>query len=432
MARVKLGLDRRKSSQKKDGSYPIVLSVHHLSRTERINLKLSSKAEHWNESRQKVTAIEDHKQISARLAGYLAKANMYLHQNALQIESMPMAELKLRIKTEIFSVKTTPEIIKELYIQKGMNTESLTDYAESKIERLKIAKKFGNAKAINTAITALRRYMERETILFSEIDRSFLQGFCAYCYSRGNKANTISAYLRPIKTLFREALLETQPLIKENMNPFVNFRIPSNGSTKKRSLQLDDINAIRNVDLKEESAYWHARNYFLFMFNNMGLNIIDLVKLTKGQIVKAKYDDQDQLIEGRLIYTRSKSKSQFSIKLTEESIAILNAYSIGLKAHEDFVFPMGFENSEVGYHRYQQHRKRINKRIKEVAKLAGIDDKVTTYFARHSWATIAKRKMIPISVISEGLGHKDMKTTQIYLDSFDDEVLDNANDKIVA
>ena len=97
----------------------------------------------------------------------------------------------------------------------------------------------------------------------------------------------------------------------------------------------------------------------------------------------------------------------------------------------DFIFPMGFEETEVGRNRYNQHRKRLNIKLKELATLAGISQDVTTYYARHSWATIAKRKLVPVSVISEGLGHADLKTTQIYLDSFDDDVLDQANEDIV-
>lgn len=93
---------------------------------------------------------------------------------------------------------------------------------------------------------------------------------------------------------------------------------------------------------------------------------------------------------------------------------------------------MGYEETEQGRKRYQQQRKRVNRKLREMAALVGINEDITTYYARHTWATIAKRKLVPISVISEGLGHADLKTTQIYLDSFDDDVLDQANEDIVA
>lgn len=110
---------------------------------------------------------------------------------------------------------------------------------------------------------------------------------------------------------------------------------------------------------------------------------------------------------------------------------ILNEYDIQSKEDKDFIFPLHFENSEQGRKRYQQQRKRVNRQIHEMAKLAGIDEEVTTYYARHSWATIAKRKDMPVALISEGLGHSDLKTTQIYLASFDDDALDDANAAIV-
>jgi site-specific recombinase XerD len=78
----------------------------------------------------------------------------------------------------------------------------------------------------------------------------------------------------------------------------------------------------------------------------------------------------------------------------------------------------------------QNERKNFNKYLKKIGKICGIEANLTSYVARHSWATIAKDLNVPISVISEGLGHEDIKTTQIYLDSFDADVIDKANEMI--
>ena len=283
--------------------------------------------------------------------------------------------------------------IKENYIRRNIQSESLIEYSDTKTARLRVAKKHGNANAIKDAIASLKKFTNREEIYFSDIDQNFLKDYVASCTARGNKPNTIRAYLSQIKALFNEASEDEHMQI----NPFPKFKIPQAVKTKKRSLRINDILEIRKLDIKPKSALWNSRNYFLFMFNNMGLNYIDLVKLKKSQVIQAKYDNDNQLIEGRM----------------------------------DFIFPMGFEETEVGRNRYNQHRKRLNIKLKELATLAGISQDVTTYYARHSWATIAKRKLVPVSVISEGLGHADLKTTQIYLDSFDDDVLDQANEDIV-
>ena len=196
-------------------------------------------------------------------------------------------------------------------------------------------------------------------------------------------------------------------------------------------LRIADVETIRNLELNSSSAIWRARQYFLFMFNNMGINFIDLVKLKKNQIARAEYEVNGKLISGRITFDRTKTKNAFSIKLTSESMEILNDFNIAEKLQDDFVFPFGYEESQKGRERYKQQRKRVNRKLREIAKLSSISEEITTYYARHSWATIAKRKMIPVTMISEALGHADLKTTQIYLDSFDNEDLDAANENIV-
>ena len=128
-----------------------------------------------------------------------------------------------------------------------------------------------------------------------------------------------------------------------------------------------------------------------------------------------------------------KNQRDFSIKLTDEAIKILNFYNIGDKAPEDLVFPIGFENTKTGLETYNQKRKRINERFRDIAKQIGEEElNLTTYVARHSWATIAKKSGISHAIIGEGLGHEDSKTTETYLEEFENEVLDDANELIVA
>ncbi|PHR47767.1 MAG: hypothetical protein COA32_07385 [Fluviicola sp.] len=428
MAKVKLKLDRRKTSQKKDGTFPIVLVLNHKSKTRTISLNYSVNENDWNDSALEVKSIPNHKRITAKIRSQFSKADMFLINNKIEIDSMDVKELKQRIEAEIIANEKTNPRLRERFISKKVNRASIIDYSEGKLQRLKESNKNGYAFAITTSLNTLKRFTGTDEILFAEIDLVFLKNFTAYCVGRGNKANTISAYLRPIKTLFREAIQEG--VIPAELNPFPKFKIPKAKNTKKRALRMDDINEIRKLDLKEGSAHYDARNYFLFMFNNMGINLIDISQLKKKQILEAKYQN-GELISGRLVYTRSKNGRQYSIKLTEESLSILNFYDILNKENNDLVFPIGYEVSPSGFKRYKKKRQRINKRIREMGEMAGIKENITSYYARHSWATIAKRKMIPVSVIAEGLGHSDLKTTQIYLDSFDDDILDDANDNIV-
>ena len=165
---------------------------------------------------------------------------------------------------------------------------------------------------------------------------------------------------------------------------------------------------------------WHSRNYFLFSFYNMGMNFMDIALLKKSN-----------LIGDRLEYVRAKTGKTYSIKLQGPSLKILKLYIKDQKP-DDFIFPI-VKRTELAdqLKDIQNDRKTNNKYLKLMAEKCEINAKITSYVARHSWATIAKNLDVPISVISEGLGHEDIKTTQIYLESFEVDVLDKANKLII-
>ncbi len=429
MAKVKLILDKRKNRVKKDGTYPLVLFISHKKKVARIVLKHSFNIKNWDEDSLSPVNVPNANHLGAKFRSQLSKADLLLSSLDFEIDSLSMLELKAMVEAEVFSISSTTQKQKEKYIDRKLNSASLTDYAKIKIKRLRTSHQHGNATAIETAIKSIKGFTKTENIEFRAFDIGALKNYCAYCYSRGNKPNTVGAYLRQIKALFNEAIDEG--VIEDRIYPFRKFKIPKSPKTKNRALRLEEINKIRNLDLKEGSAIWKARNYFLFMFNSMGLNFIDLAKLQKRQFSKTAYDKKGKLTEGRISYQRSKTQGTFSIKLTAEALEILSHYDVKQKEPNDFIFPLKFENTEQGRKRYQQQRKRVNSKIRDLAKLAKIDEEVTTYFARHSWATIAKRKNMPVALISEGLGHADLKTTQTYLASFDQDTLDDANDDIV-
>ncbi|SHG15936.1 Phage integrase family protein [Arenibacter palladensis] len=156
------------------------------------------------------------------------------------------------------------------------------------------------------------------------------------------------------------------------------------------------------------------------MFNCRGMNFVDLVKLKVSDI------HQD-----RIFYGRSKTGDQISVRITEELSEILGCYTVG-KAKDDYLFPANYYGSTRHYEKYKTLRRRMNGHLKTIAKDAGIEEHFTTYTIRHSWATIAKYMGIPTKVISEGLGHNSLKTTQIYLRSFTNHVLDDANEMVVS
>lgn len=435
MAKVTLKLDTRKNTQKKDGSHPLILFLSHNTATRRINLKYSFKEHQWDQENYAPVDVPNGKHIGVKVRSQLSIAEQLLQSLALEIESMSIDEVKAKLVTEVFSTRNTPELVKQRYTQRILNRESLTGFVHEKLERLEQAKRFGSKSAVQTAYNALKKFKgykpedTHENILFVDVDIKTIKNFIAYLYSSDCSTSTARAYLAQIRAVFNEAIGEE--LIDEKLSPFKKgFKMPPKRKSKNRALTIDQIEAIRKLDLEVDSYLWKARNYFLFMFNNMGLNFIDLAQLKKSQFSQTEYDENGELLTGRISYPRSKTGSDFSIKLTSESVGILKHYHIGQKRPDDYVFPFDFENSEKGRKRYEQHRKTVNGHLKKLAKLAKIDENLTTYYARHSWATIGKKNNLPITLISEALGHADTKTTEIYLASFDDEAMDAANEMI--
>jgi len=146
------------------------------------------------------------------------------------------------------------------------------------------------------------------------------------------------------------------------------------------------------------------------------MNFSDLAKLRISDIQN-----------DRIQYRRSKTGKPLSVKLTDATRAILNMYIVD-KTGDDLIFPiLKRDTPELRYKDLYNERRTFNKYLNKIAEKCEIEGNLTSYVARHSWATIAKDLNVPISVISEGLGHEDIKTTQIYLDEFDTSIIDEAN-----
>jgi site-specific recombinase XerD len=276
-----------------------------------------------------------------------------------------------------------------------------------------MAKKLGNASCYEQAQAFLDRYAKEKELYFDDINYKLLKHLEAKHLSKDHSLNSLSFYLRTIRATYNRAIKEG--VAKRDEYPFTQYSIKETKTTK-RAIHKTDIEKIRDLLLKEGTYIWHARNYFMFSFYNIGMNFADIANLKINNIK----DD-------RMEYVRAKTGKTYSVKLTNPSKDIL-AFYIKDQEKDDFIFPIiKRESLEDQMKDLGNERKLFNNALGTIAGEAKIKSKLTSYVARHSWATIAKDLNVPISVISEGLGHEDIKTTQIYLDSFDANVIDDAN-----
>jgi integrase len=216
--------------------------------------------------------------------------------------------------------------------------------------------------------------------------------------------------MRILRAVYNRAV---EKELTENRHPFKHVYTGIE-KTVKRAIPLKNIKQIKNLELPIKSALDFARDIFLFSFYTRGMSFIDIAFLKNKD-----------LANGILSYRRRKTGQQLFIRWEKCMQDILDKY----KENDDspYMLPIITITDADERAQYKNMLYRTNKALKKIARMAEIPVPLTMYVARHSWASAARSKNIPISVISEGMGHDSEKTTQIYLASLDTAVVDRAN-----
>ncbi len=416
MAKVSLVLDTRKTSRKKDGTYPLALSVYH-KKPRYIGLKYSTTVRGWDAINCKLR-----KSTASNSGLHCEEIDQEIDDKLYQAKSL-IRDIGAGVNN--LNVKGLIELIKDSWdnhlqsdIKKKVeNNISLATWGETLMNRKKSADKPGTAKWYSDGIAALINYNKGKDIKLFDITVSFLKNFEAFHLGRGNSKNTISIYLRAVRAIYNSAIEED--VFVPLKNSFESYTIPSVRRTRKRARTKGNMLDIKALEYPTGSPLWHAKNYAMIMFYCRGMNFIDLVQL-KTEAVTNTF----------MYYGRSKSDHPFAIKIVPDLMKILGYYLAG-KAPEDYLFPTNYDGSTKHFQKYKSQRRRMNERLKIIANDAGIEGEFTTYYIRHSWATIAKYLGVSTEIISEALGHRSLRTTETYLKDFDNSVLDEANALVV-
>lgn len=309
---------------------------------------------------------------------------------------------------------------------KSVNNENFFDFIDEIISDMEKSKRIGNAKAYKEAKSSLIRFLKdtkksTSSLKFKEITPEFLDKFEVYMRSRGNDNGGISFKMRQIRAVFNKAI--SRKILSQDLYPFKFYKISKlKLKPNKRALTIDEFKRFRDVDLSEHPLLIEAYNYFMFSFYTRGMNFIDIMHLKKSDI-----------INGRINYTRSKTKGKFNIEIVENAQKIIDYYKT-IQKDSQYVFPIllndNMSPTQIAY-REQKVLARVNKKLKVISSIAGIEKKITTYVARHSFATILKTIGTSTDLISELMGHSDVQVTMTYLKEFDNEELDKANRKLL-
>lgn len=296
-------------------------------------------------------------------------------------------------------------------------TNSFYVFGNYLVEELKKAKRIGTAESTRGVLNVLRTFTKGKDLRFQDITYRFLTSLETDHYSKGNTPNGLAVYMRTIRSMYNKAI--KAGLVEKDKYPFEQYKIKT-VPTEKRALEWEMLQRIILLELEQGHKWFHARNYFVTSYMMYGMNYTDMAHLEKEHIT-----------DGRIKYRRRKTSKLYDIKITPALDKILSYY-LSLEAESQFVFPIIKRDMTIAIEKDIKHsRKCYNKKLKEIAKQCEIEQNLTSYVRRHSFATQAMMKDVPINTISSMLGHSSLKQTQIYLKSLPNNILDDYNDRII-
>ena len=292
---------------------------------------------------------------------------------------------------------------------------SVFSFIERQITRKEAMRRIGTRNNYASTYARFRDFLGGEDLTFCQVDADLMERYEAWLTARGLMRNTIAYYLRTLRTLYHKAVAEG--LTPDN-HPFAHVRT-AGGQTLKRAITVKDIRRMERLELPEGSPLALARDLFLLSFYLRGMAFVDMAFLRKTD-----------LRGGILTYSRRKTNQPLTIEWEKPMQSIVAQYADHTK-ESPYLLPILTGREADPYARYKQVECRVNANLKKIGTMLGLKIPLTTYVARHTWATTALRLDIPIATISEGMGHHSYKTTQIYLASIDVSAVNQANKKIL-
>lgn len=404
---ISLGLDKRKP--RKDGSFSIVMIISHFRKTTTLSLGHSIHEKDWNDKKQQAKKSFKKVESVTRFNNLLQSKKAH----AMDVISTLDKDDKLRY----ISLQEIKDRIK------GINSgQKFIAFGKKLVEDMKAANQFGNARNYSMILNMLRNRIRGNDLSFEELNLDFLNKWEIEHLGKGNSLNSLSVYFRTIRAIYNKGI--KAGLVDQKAYPFKHYKIKSS-PTEKRAISVENLQKIVYLQLESDHELFHVRNYFVASYMLFGMNFIDMAFLRVSDL--SNVSDQSN---GRIKYRRRKTSKLYDIKVNDQLKQILDFYLTD-KQSDDFIFPIIKRDTlSDQYKDIEWARSRFNKGLKLLAKECKIQDKLTSYVARHSFATQAMFAEIPLQAISAMLGHTRLSTTQVYLASLPSEVLDEYHDRL--
>lgn len=309
------------------------------------------------------------------------------------------------------TVLSADDIVEEFKLYRSRY--SLFRFMESVIMNLKECGKIRTAETYTATLQSFSRFRRGRNIMLDEITTDIIQAYEAYLRAGGAVPNTTSFYMRILRAVYNRAV-ESEAI--EQRNPFRHVYTGTE-RTVKRAIPIAAISRIKNLELPRGSKMDFARDMFMLSFYLRGMSFVDMAFLRK----KDRADNH-------VTYRRRKTGQRLDIAWTKEMQSIVEKYPPNPTQYLLPILTNPLSDERIAY---RNRASCINRQLKTIARMTNLKIPLTLYCARHSWASAARTKGIPVSIISEGMGHDSEATTQIYLASLETSVIDRANALII-
>ena len=309
------------------------------------------------------------------------------------------------------TVLSADDIVEEFKLYRSRY--SLFRFMESVIMNLKECGKIRTAETYTATLQSFSRFRRGRDLMLNEITPDLIQAYEAYLRARGAVPNTTSFYMRILRAVYNRAV-ESEAI--EQRNPFRHVYTGTE-RTVKRAIPIAAISRIKNLELPRGSKMDFARDMFMLSFYLRGMSFVDMAFLRK----KDRADNH-------VTYRRRKTGQRLDIAWTKEMQSIVEKYPPNPTQYLLPILTNPLSDERIAY---RNRASCINRQLKTIARMTNLKIPLTLYCARHSWASAARTKGIPVSIISEGMGHDSEATTQIYLASLETSVIDRANALII-
>lgn len=305
-----------------------------------------------------------------------------------------------------FSIRIYHEGQKKEKVRKHKEPKFL-DIVDNTINKLLASRGKSTVDNYRTAIASFVRYAGNN-VSIGDVSKQMVEGWQLWLKEQGVKLNTISCYMRSLRSVISHSDIPSV------VSTAFNTVFTGNIKTDKRSMSSCDLQKLRTLQLPKGSSLCFARDLFLFCVYALGMPFVDVAFLRKKQIVN-----------GYIEYERHKTRQPIRVKIEPQMQRIIKRYSI---PESDYVFPILQTGSMK---EYETARNRYNRHLRQISKIAGLRRSLTSYVARHSWASMAYSNNVDLAVISKALGHSNTKTTMVYIREIDDNRIDMANHKLL-